>query len=167
MLRPYLDPLLALVGDRSEAPALSSLLGDERPRHLLCVGTLPSSLKAALEARGCLIGSVPGIAGAFLALKRAGFDAVLVHPDEERLAIRFVMAIKHAKAFPGMSERFLSPLRERMARTPVWILPLQCDDEWALVLSATYLAIRRDAETSLAESICRLKPYRQDEVARA
>jgi hypothetical protein len=145
--------------DRMEWPrALEAVLGERRPKHLLGVGQPPRALAGELEARGCLIGTVPAVAGALLVLRDTCFDAVLVRPEAEQgLALTLVQALKLNRPFPGLSEAFLEALRTQVAALPFFVLPPPGEQEWALVLSARFVLVRGEAEVPIVEAINRLK----------
>jgi hypothetical protein len=163
-----LSALLArLTIARSDNPPLASLFGEAQPRHLLSVVGIPESIRSELEGFGCLIGTVPCVGGSLFALRSREFDGVIVRPElEEGLGVKLVRALKLGGRFPGLSEKFLEPLRQRVGRIPFWIAPFPGDDEYAVVLSS-FVAVRRQREVPMAEAICRLKPFERREPAQA
>ncbi|MGI5865102.1 MAG: hypothetical protein ACOX6T_24030 [Myxococcales bacterium] len=143
--------------DRSDELPWEVLFGEPQPRHVLSMAGLRPSILADLEERGCLVGTVPCAAGLLFALRR-DFDAVVVRPDvEDGLGLVLVRALKLGASVPGLSERFLEPLRRRVAHVPFWITPFPDCDDYGLVLSGAGVMLRRQADAPMVESICRLK----------
>ena len=143
--------------DRSDELPWEAFFGEPQPRHVLSMAGLRASMRVDFEERGCLVGTVPCVAGLLFALRR-DFDAVVVRPDvEDGLGLVLVRALKLGASFPGLSEAFLEPLRRRVAHVPFWITPFPDSDDYGLVLSRTGVTLRHQADAPMVESICRLK----------
>lgn len=154
--------------EQSSRASLGTLLGDSRPRHLLGIAGVPRTLRAALDASGCLVGTVPGVGGALFALRKREFDGVVVRPDAENgLGLKLIRALKLDGEFPGLSEQFVEPVRRMVRSTPFWIAPFPGEDEYGVVLSRSCIELRREVELPMAEAICRLKSFVRDTPAEA
>ncbi len=132
-------------------------LEEVRPRRVLFVGTPPRELWELLETGGCQLGIVPGVGGAFYALRDHAFDAVVLDEAAEKgLALKLVASLKLGAPFPGMGAALIGAIASRTASVPFFIVPPEPGGEFALLRAPGEIWLRGGGLQVLADVLLRL-----------
>ncbi len=127
------------------------------PRRVLVCGTLLHATQRRLAARGATLRFVPSYFAAIDALAAEPFDVVLVEPAEDDGGLELVKAVKLGQNSFDVAPELLAQAVQRHRLTPMLVLPLANDTEYAVIVLPPEVAILEDTRTvALEDAILRL-----------
>lgn len=126
---------------------------DWQPSVLVIGRNLPARDRAVIQQRG-IIECVPALEAGLARMAEARWDVVVVAPDirAETDGLRFVRAFKCSASIAGASQPLLE-LRDRYAKTPFLVRPLEGDSQFAIFESASRWFLGNTWAVPLGEAV--------------
>jgi hypothetical protein len=126
------------------------------PRRLLVYEDLNDSDAKVLVRAGVSLARAKTPQRVLILLANEAFDAVAVDP-RARDAMALVKAIKWATRFEGSSADVVRAVAQRHDRTPLFVLPIDDEPDYAILIAPPALAfLESRAVLPIAEAILRL-----------
>jgi hypothetical protein len=145
-------------------PILALDLGVSTTREVLVYGALDESIATALTNDRVTLKKAPTVVDAIRTLAVSAYDGILVTPAPVD-GIALVKALKLGTPIDGLERNDVRLAAQRQRVTPVFMMPLPPDDEYAVIIIAPGVAFLERADTvSVHHAITRYDYGRLPEV---